>query len=578
MDFENFLEKLYFGHLDMEIFRNYPDHDFKEQIQEIIAQYDEISGKFPLSEEENSGLVPKELLDELKSIGFFGLDIPQVYGGIGLSLSQYLTVVENVATRSMDLAITALAHLSIGTKGILLFGSEAQKQKYLIPAASGAMIFSYALTEPKKGSDAKNIETTAVLDDSGEFYILNGQKAYITNANYAGGLTVFAQMDPKNPGFIGAFIVETAWDGVKIGREISKMGLKASSTAAISFSNVRVPKENLLAKPGDGFKIAMTILNYGRLALGAASAGIMKRSFEDMLDRSKSRVQFGVPIYRFQLIQEKLIEAKVNSYVAASMTYLTAAMLTHDPLAPVAIESSHCKLFGTTRAWDAVNEALQVAGGSGYLSTQPYEKRLRDFRITTIFEGTTEIHSIYPALYVLKDFSKKINHRTATRIERSTFILKTLFGPIRLGFQFKSAPMRQAARLIKKLTRRIRIMIFAGIFLYREEILSKQYFLRRITYLSLNLYGLVAVLSRIEATRASGRDIEEDLQLLTIFTEKVRQVNKLSFRLLPSRGERLNENFINRIFGGIQMKLEGLKNEKNQTSDPAPERQCLQTP
>ena len=578
MDFENFLEKLYFGHLDMEIFRNYPDHDFKEQIQEIIAQYDEISGKFPLSEEENSGLVPKELLDELKSIGFFGLDIPQVYGGIGLSLSQYLTVVENVATRSMDLAITALAHLSIGTKGILLFGSEAQKQKYLIPAASGDMIFSYALTEPKKGSDAKNIETTAVLDDSGEFYILNGQKAYITNANYAGGLTVFAQMDPKNPGFIGAFIVETAWDGVKIGREIPKMGLKASSTAAISFSNVRVPKENLLGKPGDGFKIAMTILNYGRLALGAASAGIMKRSFEDMLDRSKSRVQFGVPIYRFQLIQEKLIEAKVNSYVAASMTYLTAAMLTHDPLAPVAIESSHCKLFGTTRAWDAVNEALQVAGGSGYLSTQPYEKRLRDFRITTIFEGTTEIHSIYPALYVLKDFSKKINHRTATRIERSTFILKTLFGPIRLGFQFKSAPMRQAARLIKKLTRRIRIMIFAGIFLYREEILSKQYFLRRITYLSLNLYGLVAVLSRIEATRASGRDIEEDLQLLTIFTEKVRQVNKLSFRLLPSRGERLNENFINRIFGGIQMKLEGLKNEKNQTSDPAPERQCLQTP
>ena len=278
MDFENFLEKLYFGHLDMEIFRNYPDHDFKEQIQEIIAQYDEISGKFPLSEEENSGLVPKELLDELKSIGFFGLDIPQVYGGIGLSLSQYLTVVENVATRSMDLAITALAHLSIGTKGILLFGSEAQKQKYLIPAASGAMIFSYALTEPKKGSDAKNIETTAVRDDSGEFYILNGQKAYITNANYAGGLTVFAQMDPKNPGFIGAFIVETAWDGVKIGREIPKMGLKASSTAAISFSNVRVPKENLLAKPGDGFKIAMTILNYGRLALGAASAGIMKQS------------------------------------------------------------------------------------------------------------------------------------------------------------------------------------------------------------------------------------------------------------------------------------------------------------
>jgi acyl-CoA dehydrogenase family protein 9 len=558
MDFKNFLEKLYFGHLDLETFRNYPDHDFKEQIQEIIAQYDEISEKFPLSKEENSGLVSKELLEELKSIGFFGLDIPEVYGGLGLSLAQYLTVVENVATRSMDLGITALAHLSIGTKGILLFGSEAQKQKYLIPAASGDMIFSYALTEPRKGSDAKNIETTAILDDSGEFYILNGQKAYITNANYAGGLTVFAQMDPKNPGFLGAFIVETAWDGVKIGREIPKMGLEASSTAAISFSNVRVPKENLLAKPGDGFKIAMTILNYGRLALGAASAGIMNRSFEDMRDRAKSRVQFGVPIYRFQLIQEKLIQAKVSSYVAASMTYLTAGMLIKDPLAPVAIESSHCKLFGTTRALDTVNEALQVAGGSGYLSTQPYEKRLRDFRITTIFEGTTEIHSIYPALYVLKDLSKKFDNRKSALIDMLAFTLRTFFIPTRLGFTFKSAPMRQTARLIKILTRRIRIMIFAGVLLYKDKILNKQFFLRKITHLSLYLYGLVALLSRIEGTRASGQNIEEDLQLLSIFTEKARQVNKLSFRLLPSREERLNENLIDRIFRETQVNPEGI--------------------
>lgn len=557
MNFKNFLEKIYFGHLDMGTFRNYPDHDLDEQIQKIIAQYDRISGKLSPPAEQNSGLVSKELLDELKSTGFFGLDIPEAYGGLGLNLFQYLTVVENVATRSMDLGLTALAHLSIGTKGILLFGSEAQKQKYLKPAASGDMIFSYALTEPKKGSDAKNIESTAILDDGGEFYILNGQKAYITNANYAGGLTVFAQMNPNNPGFIGAFIVETAWDGVKIGQEMPKMGLKASSTAAIRFSNVRVPKENLLGKPGDGFKIAMTILNYGRLALGAASAGIMKQSFEDMLDRAKSRVQFGVPIYQFQLIQEKLIKAQVNSYVAASMTYLTAAMLTHDSLAPVAIESSHCKLFGTTRAWDTVNEALQVAGGSGYLSTQPYEKRLRDFRITTIFEGTTEIHSIYPALYVLKDLSKIFDPRNATLIEKSAFIFKALFGSIRFESQFKSGPMQQAVRLIRKISRRIRIMLFVGIFLYRKQILNEQFFLRRITHLSLNLYGLVAVLSRIEATRASGRDIEKDLQLLSIFIERARQENKRSFRLLPSRQEKQSKNYVDRLFRDDQVEAGG---------------------
>jgi acyl-CoA dehydrogenase family protein 9 len=152
-------------------------------------------------------------MEELKKAGFFGLDIPLTYGGIGLNLFQYLSVVEAVASQSMDMGITALAHLSIGTKGILLFGTEEQKQNYLLPAASGRMIFSYALTEPMHGSDAKHIEMTAILDESADFYVLNGQKSYITNANFAGGLTVFAQMDPEKPGYLGAFIVETGWQG-----------------------------------------------------------------------------------------------------------------------------------------------------------------------------------------------------------------------------------------------------------------------------------------------------------------------------------------------------------------------------
>jgi acyl-CoA dehydrogenase family protein 9 len=289
----------------------------------------------------------------------------------------------------------------------VLFGNAEQKRKYLVPAASGEMIFSYALTEPQTGSDAKNIQTAAAVSEDGSHFILNGSKTYITNANYAGGLTVFAQLDPDKPGFMGAFIVETARDGVTIGKDMPKMGLKASSTAAIQFKDVKVPKENLLGRPGDGFKIAMVILNYGRLALGAASAGMMKQSLLDMNDRAASRTQFGVPINQFELIQEKLVKAKVNGYVASAMTTFTAGMLESNPTATVAIESSHCKLFGTTRAWDTIYDALQVAGGSGYLTTQPYEKRMRDFRVTTIFEGTTEIHSIYPALFVLRALNKR---------------------------------------------------------------------------------------------------------------------------------------------------------------------------
>ena len=539
MVFENFLEKLYFDQLDKETFRNYPIQDLSEAVRDLTERYDAICKQYPLTESNHSNLLPEALLEELKSIGLFGLDIPSTYGGLGLNLFQYLKVVEFITTRSMDLGITALAHLSIGTKGITLFGNDAQKQKYLTQAARGDMIFSYALTEPRIGSDAKNIETTAVLDVSGDYYILNGSKAYITNANYASGLTVFAQMDPQNPGFLGAFIVETAWDGVKIGPEIPKMGLKASSTAAVRLNDVRVPKDNILLKPGDGFKIAMTILNYGRLALGAASAGMMNQSYKDMEHRAKTRVQFGTPINRFQLIQEKLIETKVNRLVADSMTYFTAGMLMKDILAPVAIESSHCKLFGTTRAFDAVNEALQVAGGSGYLSTQPYEKRLRDFRITTIFEGTSEIHSIYPALYLLRGLFKQFS--MTTRTQQFAFLLKVLFGPIQLNFKNNAKPLRQAAAQVKKMTRRIRIMIILGMLLYRKKILSRQFFLRRITQLSLNAFGLVALISRIENTQASGADVSEDLLILKCFTEKARQVQRMNFRLRPSREEKLND-------------------------------------
>ena len=231
-----------------------------------------------------------------------------------------------MARTDMALALTPTAHLSIGIKGILLFGTEQQKATYLTQAAIGEMIFAYALTEPSVGSDAQHIQTRAALSGDGSHYILNGQKTYITNGGFAGGFTVFAQMDPEKPGFMGAFIVEAALDGVKVGGEIPKMGLKISSTTPVSFTDVLVPVQNLLGQPGDGFKIAMTILNYGRLGLGAASAGAMDQSLEDMVKRSSLRKQFGMPIREFELIQEKLVRTAAHSFAAVSMTG-KAAML-----------------------------------------------------------------------------------------------------------------------------------------------------------------------------------------------------------------------------------------------------------
>ena len=547
MIYENFLANLYIGSSQNGVLKSFDVFHPDEKALEIINAYRSVSREFPSTDLEEQGMVPSELMDKLRQINFFGLNIPAAYGGVGLRLLQYLKVVEEVVKTDMSLGITALAHLSIGTKGIVLFGNEAQKKKYLVPAAAGEMIFSYALTEPRTGSDAQNIETTATLSDDGGYYILTGQKTYITNANYAGGLTVFAQMDPDKPGFMGAFIVETAWNGVKIGKEIPKMGLKASSTATVQFKDVRVPKENLLGEPGDGFKIAMTILNYGRVALAAASNGMMQQSLDDMAKRSSVRTQFGVPINQFELIQEKLVKARVNGWVGSAITEVTAGLLEDNPLALAAIESSHSKLFGTTRAWDTLYDAMQVAGGSGYFSTQPYAKRMRDFRVTTIFEGTTEIHSIYPALFLARNLSKRALDYSKHRPLQLLFLLKGMIKRPRLKIVIKKSGTRSALRLARANARRINFMIHAGLLRYGEKIFEKEFFLRKITNLSLYFYGLLAGLIKIENSEKSGNTIDEDLKLLAYFAEEARENRDRNRMLFSSRKERLHEEIMAEI-------------------------------
>jgi acyl-CoA dehydrogenase family protein 9 len=550
MAYENFLMNLYFGSLDAELFDSFQEFQADASTRGIIENYLEANSEYPPSVLEEKGVVPTELLEKLSRNDFFGLTIPRQYGGVGLSLKQYLHIVESLVSKNMSLGILALAHLSIGIKGIVLFGNEEQKQKYLVPAASGEMIFSYALTEPRTGSDARNIETAATLSKDGKYYILNGTKTYITNANYAGGLTVFAQMDAGRPGFMGAFIVETDWDGVKIGKDMPKMGLKASSTASIQFTDVKVPRENLLGQPGDGFKIAMVILNYGRLALGAASAGMMKQSLQDMTARSADRTQFGVPINTFELIQEKMVKAKVHGYVSSAITAFTAGMLENNPTALVAMESSHCKLFGTTRAWETVYDALQVAGGAGYLTTQPYEKRMRDFRVTTIFEGTTEIHSVYPAMFVLRMLSKRMQASATGRLSKGVLLAKEMFRRTRWPIAFNGKIVNRAARFARASARRIRLMILIGFLIYGRSLTRKEFFLRRITTLSLYLYGVIAVLARLEAARKSGRSTESDLNILGYFLEEARRAKKHNLHIFPTRQEKLHKKISSEIVAG----------------------------
>ncbi len=493
----------------------------------IIDEYGALIKGYPPEKIEREGSIPQELMAGLKRIGLFGLNIPAAYGGVGLSIPGYLKVLETVARTDMSLALIPTAHLSIGLKGIVLFGTEEMKRRYLPRAATGEMIFGYALTEPDTGSDAQHIETKAELSEDGSHYILNGRKSYITNANYAGGLTVFAQLDPERPGRMGAFVVETAWEGVTVGRDMPKMGLKVSSTAAIGFKDVKVPVENILGKPGDGFRIAMTVLNYGRLGLGAASVGVMKQSLEDMLKRSAARKQFGGPIGKFPLVQEKMVRARVHCWVAGCMTAMTSLILEEDPLTNAAMESSHAKLYGTTRAWNTLYDALQVAGGSGYLSTQPYEKRMRDFRVTTVFEGTTEIHSVYPALFLLRALGKRLGGGKKGAVARLYYLLKELLHRYPWPLTSDDPVLRRAARIAQRNARAVRRMAHLALLLYGRRAVEKEFLLRRITHLSLNAYGILSCLVFLEsAGRRNGRKRGEELAMLRYFLEETKEARR----------------------------------------------------
>jgi len=540
-----FLENLFHGRLRKDQF--FLDYDAVDEgkVQSLVSRLHEVTSNYSPAQLEAEGRVPEPVLVGLKQTGLFGITVPDEYGGLGFSLSEYLRVIESISGEDMALCLIPLAHLSIGMKGILLFANEQQKSKYLPEAASGRMVFGYALTEPKTGSDAQSISTTALLSEDGTHYLLNGGKTFITNGNYAQGLTVFAQTDPENPGKgMAAFIVETAWEGVRIGKDMPKMGLMISSTTSIQFKDVRVPVENRLGEDGDGFKIATTVLSYARLGLGAASSGIMLQSLADMYARASSRVQFGRPIKEYELIQEKIVRAKVHAFAARSMTFFTAKALEADPLANVAIESSHCKLYGTTQAWDTLDDALQTAGGSGFLATQPYEKRMRDFRVTRIFEGTSEIHSIDPPLSLLRGYAKEFG---GSALGALSFARKLRKARVLDGLVIEHKELQKAKALACRLEKVIRRQLARGMVRYGKRVPTHEFYLRRVTRLSLAMFQLIAACSFLHAKADRGGLNKEDRALLGYLVAEATEVYQHERRFRSDKLEKAHEQ----VYAGI---------------------------
>jgi acyl-CoA dehydrogenase family protein 9 len=398
----SFGKSLYFGHIPESLVVPYPGlrAEERQSLELILGEW----RKFAAAEVDSRAIdeaaaLPPAVLDGMRRLGLFGLAIPEAYGGLGLSVTAYARAMQEIAGIDGSIAVTVAGHQSIGCKGIVLYGTEEQKQRYLPRLATGELIAAFALTEPGSGSDAASIKTRATPQPDGSF-VLDGSKIWITNGGIADLFTVFAQSEVEREGAkkdrITAFIVERGF-GVRSGPEEHKLGIRGSSTTALYFDGVRVPAANVLGHVGGGFKVAMGVLNNGRLGLAAGTIGAAQQLIKLALAHATSRRQFGRTIAEFGLIKDKIAHMMMEVYAAESMVYLTTGLIDRG-IEDYSVESAVCKVYGSEMLWRVVNEALQIAAGMGYMTEFPYERLLRDARINLIFEGTNEILRCFIAL------------------------------------------------------------------------------------------------------------------------------------------------------------------------------------
>lgn len=532
---KSFAVGMFLGRLNTEQVFPYPSALSEEQeqtLQELVGPlskfFEEVNDPF-----RNDALeqVEDTTMQGLKEMGAFGLQVPPELGGLGLSNTQYARLVQIVGQHDLGVGIMLGAHQSIGFKGLLLYGTPAQKQKYLPRLATGETMAAFCLTEPGSGSDAASIRTRAQLSPCGKFYTLDGNKIWISNGGLAEIFTVFAKTAVKDEATgktkdkITAFIVERSFGGVTHGAPEKKMGIKASNTAEVHFEGVRVPVENVLGVPGGGFKVAMNILNNGRFGMAAAMAGTMRGVLAKAVEHATNRTQFGAKIHTFGAIQEKLARMAMLQYVTESMAYMISANMDQGAT-DFQIEAAISKIFGSEAAWTVTDECIQVMGGMGFMKEAGVERVLRDLRIFRIFEGTNDILRLFVALNGFQTLGVQLRG-VQKALKNPLGNVGVLAGEVTRRLRRK-AGMGSGLSLQEHVHPDLKesaqktlqcLELFAGtadalLLKHGKKIVDEQFVLKRVADSAIDIYAMAVVLSRASRSLSMGHPTAQHERLV----------------------------------------------------------------
>ena len=460
------------------------------------------------SDEEET--VREETIRALAESGWLALSIPRKYGGLGLSPAAYAHVFGAISTLDASLGVLIGVHCGLGSKAIVLFGNEAQKERYLPMLARGETLAAYALTEPETGSDAQHIVTQAQQNADGS-WSLNGRKHWIGNGHRAGVIATFAQTPVERAGKIvqrpTAFIIRPDMPGFRVASTVRKLGIRGSTQAELVYENLQVPADHVLGTVGKGFGVAVKVLNGGRLTLAAGCTAGTKALLGEMVEFSESRIQFGKPIADFEITQRKLARTASDVYAADAMLGELTRLAEH-PDGEYALEAACCKVFASEMLWRAADEMVQIGGGRGYVKPYPYERQLRDARINRIFEGTNEILRLFISLNGIEGPAAQLKELgVALRRPLRNLGLISGFAASRLASRFGATPtldvdvharLEKHARHFEKHVVELKDAAERVIRAYRKQVIERQQELERLSDMAIELFATACVIARTQ--------------------------------------------------------------------------------